>query len=227
MWPWCLKRLTGGQSGTFCRSACHRERGIFITLQLNVAQCALPGTKFSFVLGHNRESVSSRLKEVVLPLCSAYCIQLWNSQGTILRKGREPVRPKHMAWGIVASMRLWANKDQTCSLKSAQLKISCGMGDLDQLQGKDNFTLRMVKQLDKNSEILYPCILSVNLYQLCREGPLHPSSTQLSLTCLGVSGLLQEICFFFFSPDGTSVTEWTPWSVFKESHLWLWILTLS
>lgn len=49
------------------------------------------------------------------------------------------------------------------------------MGDLDQLQGKDNFTLRMVKHLDKKSEILYPGILSANLYQLHREGLLYPS----------------------------------------------------
>lgn len=71
MWPWCLYRLTGGWSGTFCRSACQRERGIFITLQLSRTQCALPGTKFSSVLGHNRESATSRWKEVVLPLYSA------------------------------------------------------------------------------------------------------------------------------------------------------------
>lgn len=71
------------------------------------------------------------------------------------------------------------------------------MGDSDQLQGKDNFTLGMVKHLEKTPEILYPCILSENLYQLPKEGPLHPSSTQLSLTCLGVSGLLQEVCLVF------------------------------
>lgn len=148
---------------------------------------------------------------------SGSCIQLWASQA------KAPWGRGGSQWGqstwheTAASMRLWANREeQTCSLKDAQLKISCSMGNSDQLQGKDNFTLRMVKHSEKNPEILYPCTISANLYQLHREGPLRPSSTQISLTCQGMSGLLQELCLFF--SNGTSVTEWIPWSVFKESH---------
>lgn len=160
MWPWCLYRPIGGQSGTFCSSACHRERGIFITLQLSFTQCALPGTKLSFVLAHNRKSVSSRLKEVVLLLYSSLGSPSLDTAALEFprhnpeegeRASEAKAHGMIQKWGILASMRRWPNKaDQTCSLKSAQLKISCSMGDSDQLQGKGNCTIRMLKLLDKS-----------------------------------------------------------------------------
>jgi len=61
---------------------------VLVDEKLNTTQqCELTAQKASHSLGCNKSSVASRLREVILPLCSALvrphlesCIQLWSPQ---------------------------------------------------------------------------------------------------------------------------------------------------
>ncbi|GAB0202839.1 cAMP-dependent protein kinase inhibitor alpha [Grus japonensis] len=65
-----------------------KDLGVLVDEKLNVSwQCTLAGQKANHILGRIKSSVTSRLREVILPLYSAllrphleYCVQLWGTQ---------------------------------------------------------------------------------------------------------------------------------------------------
>ncbi|PKU42798.1 reverse hypothetical protein [Limosa lapponica baueri] len=65
-----------------------KDLGVFVDDKLNVSRkCVLAAQKVNHILGCIKKSVASRLREVILPLCSAlvrphleYCGQLWSPQ---------------------------------------------------------------------------------------------------------------------------------------------------
>ncbi|PKU43699.1 hypothetical protein llap_6003 [Limosa lapponica baueri] len=63
------------------------EKDSGVLVDEKTRQCVLAAQKASCILGCIKRSVTSRLREVILPLCSAlvrphleYCDQLWNPQ---------------------------------------------------------------------------------------------------------------------------------------------------
>lgn len=108
--PCCLYRLTRGQSGTLCRSACQWERRLFTALQQAEPQTAMSPSKDKVQLctglqqqEHNQQiegNGSSPVFSTGEPK-SGYCIQLWVPQDTALAKGSEAVSlalPAKMVW---------------------------------------------------------------------------------------------------------------------------------
>ncbi|KAJ7413641.1 hypothetical protein WISP_89210 [Willisornis vidua] len=80
--PWCESRLGNENSST------EDNLGVLVDESLGMSQhYALAGQKASCILGCLKRSMGSRLREVILPLYSAFrrphlecCIQLWGPQ---------------------------------------------------------------------------------------------------------------------------------------------------
>jgi len=78
-------RLSQEQIGS---SPEEKDFGVLVDQKLNMTQqCALAAQKTNCILGCIQSSVTSRLREVILPLCSALvrphlesCVQLWSPQ---------------------------------------------------------------------------------------------------------------------------------------------------
>ncbi|GAB0191053.1 hypothetical protein GRJ2_001570600 [Grus japonensis] len=79
-----------------------KDLGVLVDEKLNMSQhCALAAQKANHVLGRIKRSVTSRSREVILPLYSAlvrphlhYCIQLWGPQYMGQRHGAVGVSPE-------------------------------------------------------------------------------------------------------------------------------------
>ena len=88
-----------------------KDLGALVASSLIMSQqCALVAKKANSILGHIKNSVASRLREVILPPYSAlmrphleYCVQFWIPQ---FKKDREPL--ERIEWRTLNMIRiLW------------------------------------------------------------------------------------------------------------------------